>query len=342
MKSKVYRYDWIVTPFVERISNILPLPYPIAWLLISEILFLFHFLVLFFFADKKYITFPYIAIDAIIPILLTLMPTAIISFSKRLEDFTDALKTFIDWPEEKIVEWHAKLISNAFRTKQMVRYGIILGIIVLIMCRGIKSLQTNSLPADISYLIFIFLLAFLGGATLYSMLGIAKIVNALGDIKELKVSIYQHPTASIKAAGKLLFGISSYAAFIYIIGLIYVFLKGIMGGFTVTVFFVGFGLFVIGYFIFPQIKIHDLMSRYKHRRIRSFSKHLDLALEKVINEPTSANLAHVRELFQIQKELNGMSEWSFDTKFILTLISVIIIPILIGLAQIYIQCFLKR
>ena len=104
--------------------------------------------------------------------------------------------------------------------------------------------------------------------------------------------------------------------------------------FPIIILLLVFGLFVIGYFIFPQIKIHDLMSKYKYKRIREFSKHLDSALEEVMNQPSRAKLEHVRELFEVQKELNGMSEWPFDTKFLLTLISVIIIPILIVLIQV--------
>jgi hypothetical protein len=178
---------------------------------------------------------------------------------------------------------------------------------------------------------------------LYSMIEIGKIISAFGDVEKLKVSIYQHPSASPKAAGGLLFGISCYAALTYIVGFVAVYFKFLKPGFgimkpvqyfPIVALLLIFGLFVIGYFIFPQIKIHELMSKYKHKRIREFSKHLDGALEKVMNEPSRTNLEHVKELFEVQKELNGMSEWSFDTKFLLTLISVIIIPVLIVIIQI--------
>lgn len=333
MSGKKNRYDWIVTPFPEQISKHLPLPYPISWLVISEMLFFFYFLVVLFFPDEEITTQYILRREAILPILLTLMSTGIILFSKRMENFTQAVKTFIDWPEEKIITWYSKLIKKAFSTKKMMIHGITLGVICVLTCLFKKGVQIN--PIQISYLSIVFLVGLMGGAMFSSMLGIGQIISSLGNIEELKVSIYQHPSASVKAAGKLLFTISLYAAITYLVGLSYVFLSGFQANPLTLLLLIGFGIFVIGYFIFPQIKIHDLMSKYKHKRVRKFSKHIDEALEKVMGEPSRTNLEHVKELFEIQKELNGMGEWPFDTKFILTLISVIIIPILIASIQIY-------
>jgi hypothetical protein len=347
MSGKKSRYDWIVTPFPERISNHLPLPYPIAWLVISEMLFFLHFLVMSF-CNKGHPSTQDIGKDAILPILLTLISTGIILFSKRMEDFTQAIKTFIDWPENKIMTWYSNLIRKAFSTKTMVVYGITLGVICVLA--SLSYLYKTNIPIDyiqISRLSLLFLVGLMGGAMFSSMLGIGQIISSLGNIEELKVSIYQHPSASVKAAGKLLFIISLYAAITYLVGLSYAFLPGFQfpknepqENFFIALILIGFGIFVIGYFIFPQIKIHDLMAKYKHKRVREFSKHLDNALEKVMGEPSRTNLEHVKELFEIQKELNGMGEWPFDTKFILTLISVIIIPILIALIQILLYKFL--
>lgn len=333
MTHRKSRYDWMVTPLFERISNRLPLPYPIAWLVISEVLFLFYFLVLLLFEG---IDIQHIGADAILPILLTLISTGVILFSKSMENFTDSIKTFIDWPEEKIISWYSKLIQNTFSAKQMIKYAIPLSIISVFVSLGFKDF--DSTQAKFAYSSFMFLIGFAGGCMLHSMIGIGRIVSALGDIEKLKVSIYQHPTTSIKAAGKLLFGISIFAAITYATALIYVCIEYrerlILGGaltrdFCIIFILVAFGLFVIGYFIFPQIKVHDLMAKYKYKKIRQFSKHLDSALDKVMNEPSRSNMEQVKELFEIQKELNRMSEWPFDTKFALTLISVVIIPILI-------------
>ena len=328
-------YDYMVTPFFERITRKLPLPYQISWLIISEIIFLFHYLVLLFFADDKYTSFEYLLVESIAPILLALIIISIISFSKRLENFTLALKIFINLPEDKLLEWYSALVNDAFSSKRMVAYGLPLGLLCVVLAIFTKPLIINSPIAEFSFCVLLFFLGFSGGCMLSSMIGIGKIIYLVGNIKNLKVSIYQHPSASIKAAGKLLFSISVSSLLIYLIGLVYVYLKGALEGFFVSILMTVFALWVIGYFIFPQMKIHELMVRYKHKRIRDFSTHIDNALEGVLQKPSRENLEHVKELFEIQKELNGMSEWPFDTKLIFTLISLVIVPVMIALIEVF-------
>jgi len=144
-------YDYMVTPFFERITRKLPLPYQISWLIISEIIFLFHYLVLLFFADDKYTSFEYLLVESIAPILLALIIISIISFSKRLENFTLALKIFINLPEDKLLEWYSALVNDAFSSKRMVAYGLPLGLLCVVLAIFTKPLIINSPIAEFHF-----------------------------------------------------------------------------------------------------------------------------------------------------------------------------------------------
>jgi len=69
-------------------------------------------------------------------------------------------------------------------------------------------------------------------------------------------------------------------------------------------------------------------------RLREFSRHLEEALEGVTREPSRESVQRVRELFEIQKSLNEMGEWPFDTRKVFLIISGIAIPLIVVLLQI--------
>ena len=95
-----------------------------------------------------------------------------------------------------------------------------------------------------------------------------------------------------------------------------------------------FGLFVIAFFIFPQLNVHKIMSKVKHRKLMNFSNYIEESLQAVTEDPSVGNIQRVRELFEIQRSLNGMGEWPFNTKLLLTLLTGIAIPIFVVLLQI--------
>lgn len=66
----------------------------------------------------------------------------------------------------------------------------------------------------------------------------------------------------------------------------------------------------------------------------NFSNYIEESLQAVTEDPSVGNIQRVRELFEIQRSLNGMGEWPFNTKLLLTLLTGIAIPIFVVLLQI--------
>jgi hypothetical protein len=156
-------------------------------------------------------------------------------------------------------------------------------------------------------------------------------VNKLGQIESIKISLYQHPITSIRAVGKLMGKISLATILIYFIGISYhMFTRADNIMIFITIFF---GFFVLFFFIFPQAKIHRIMMKVKHQKLRNFSIYLEEALEKVTEDPSRENLLKVKELFDIQHSLSQMGEWPFDTKLFFTILTGIAVPIIAALIQ---------
>ena len=164
------------------------------------------------------------------------------------------------------------------------------------------------------------------------MLRISIMVYKLGKIDEMKVSIYQHPVTSIKAIGKLMSRLALTILIIYIFGMSYFFTY--IPSTSILFMNLFFGVLVLGFFIYPQINVHKIMSKMKHRKLMRFSAYLEESLQAVTEDPSGANIQRVREMFEIQRSLNGMGEWPFNTKLLLTIVTGIGIPILVVLIQI--------
>ena len=88
------------------------------------------------------------------------------------------------------------------------------------------------------------------------------------------------------------------------------------------------------FFLLPQIGIHRIMSNEKEQRILSFSHHLEMALEKSLNDPSSENMQRLKELFELQEHLKNMNEWPFNVNSLWQLITALLIPLILALLEI--------
>jgi len=214
--------------------------------------------------------------------------------------------------------------------------GVVLAAVILPSILYCEDLWKNfSGKPKIISLSILALVCFLGGGTLYSMAAIANMVHELGKLQAIKISIYQHPVTSVKAVGSLLNRISLYMIAIYLLAISVIYFEPALCKKHMIGLAILFGVIVVSFFIFPQYKIHKIMAKVKHMKLRKFSAYLEESLEAVTKEPSRRNVQKVRELFEIQHSLNGMSEWPFDTKLLLIIITSIAIPLIVAAIHVY-------
>lgn len=92
-------------------------------------------------------------------------------------------------------------------------------------------------------------------------------------------------------------------------------------------------LLIFGFFLLPQVGIHRVMAQEKSLRLAGFSQHLDQAMEKTLRDPSPENMNRLRELFEVHNHLKAMNEWPFDLSSVWQLLTALIIPILLALAE---------
>jgi hypothetical protein len=92
---------------------------------------------------------------------------------------------------------------------------------------------------------------------------------------------------------------------------------------------------IFGFFLLPQIGIHNIMAHEKQQRLLSFANHLEDSLERSLKEPTPANLQHLKELFDLQAHLKNMNEWPFNVNTLWQLITALLIPLTLGLIEVF-------
>ena len=76
------------------------------------------------------------------------------------------------------------------------------------------------------------------------------------------------------------------------------------------------------------------MALEKRQQLISFSKHLEEALSKSMDDPTPENMQQLKEMFGLQTYLKNLNDWPFNITSLWQLISSLLIPLLLVILQI--------
>lgn len=339
MRIKGDEYDYIVTPFQEKLGSILSLPYWAPWAVISGVLLGVHLE-----AGRG----EGLGLSGWYAVIVScslpgLAAVATIWFSKALEQFTPRLFMFIERPKKDVVEWYEGEVRSIFSSLWMSVGGILLICLCLFCIKkgplwkayGISSWEVSK-PLVI-VIVTELLVGFLGGAMLYTMFGIGRMMHRLGKKEHIKVSVYHHPVTSVRAVGRLLTKISLVVVALYIFGISSSLCSESVKELKIYVVILVFAVVVTCFFIFPQIKIHQIMARVKHERLSEHCSRVEKALEKVKENPSRGNIEEVRELFEVQRSLKGVGEWPFDTRLLLTVLTGVAVPLMVVLLQLFFE-----
>lgn len=174
---------------------------------------------------------------------------------------------------------------------------------------------------------------------LWTMLGIAGMTWSLGKDVKIKSSVFDSNTSALMGVSSVLWKVSLIAALLYVLGVSQIALCSAKPSPIGVATMVIFGLFVILYFIIPQINIHKTLLLLKRKRLKVLVKQIDNAFDDVAKNPTHENISQLRELFDIQNVLNGKKSWSFGTRELLMLISSVVIPLIVFIADCVIKHF---
>lgn len=316
------KYDYIVTPFPERIGEWLKLPYTAAWLLIFSVFLSIRLFTIFSNGEPLITAIPSAGF-IFLPCALGIL---IVSYSKLLEQFTPIMSELLNCSTKQAALDFEDEIRKIFNDKWMITAGLAFMLLFVPIVRH-GGFYPTALTSQIAFLLNMAFMGFMGGAMLTVMVKIVIMVWKIGHSGVLKIQLFCHPHVSINSVGTLLGKISISLMIVYfftVLSMIPVHIDKLTLSITIT-----FAIVVVAFFIIPQIKIHQIMVANKYGKVSMLSELVEKALDKVKESPTQENISQIQQLFDIHKSLNEIREWPFNLQLLLSVIGSVIIPLIV-------------
>ena len=337
MKKAALSYKKSCDSWQMKVQGFMKLPFPLPWLLIAGVLFGIGCVIVIF-CEKNLNAIRLLGINAA---LIAAIANAAIFFEMLLDQIADATSDLLKEEEGKAQEWIYKWYDNIFWSKKNIFAGIALGTLIIVArLVGGNSLFTSMAGNLYAYFIN-FIIGVTGGSMFWIMLGIARLMLSLGKDVNIKPSLFDTSTSSLRTASSVLWKVSFVAALTYVLGVSQIFLCAIEIDTLSKIITLVFGIFIVLYFIVPQINIHKTLVRLKRDRIGTLVKQIDNTFDDVAENPTPTNINQLRELFDLQHLVNGKRSWSFGATELLILIGTVLIPLLLFILDRFIRSTLK-
>lgn len=325
--STVLSYKQSPDAWQTKFQEFLKLPFPFAWIFVSSILLLIGYAINKHFGEDPSL----IRLFFIDTALIAAIANAVVFYEKMLDEIADAFPELLDENRENACQWVRQWYQTIFWSKKNIYAGIILASICIVLGAQSSAPLFNSKPGIVYYytLYLSFIIGFLGGSMFWTMLSIARLMSSLGRDVNIRPSIFDSETSVLRAASSVLLKVSLVASLVYILGVSKYYFCSVELGKNPFIIVSSFGVFIILYFILPQMNIHKTLIILKRSRLKILVSKIDNAFDSVAENPTSENINQLRELFDLQKVLNGKKSWSFGTRELLLLLGSVLVPLLL-------------
>ena len=308
------------TKFQEKIG----LPFPIPWIIVGIGTFMFGF------ALKQMLPAPLMDLRmvAILSALVAAIANSVVYYENILDRATESIPHLLREDADGIERWLDKWYGYIFWSSRNVYSGVLLCIVCIVSIYFSGGLGRGNAGAAFGY-VMIGLIGFLGGSMFWTMIGIAKMTSSLGSSVKIRASIFDSQTSTLKIASGIIWRVAITAAVVYLLGVSMYPICGVNLAGTIYVIVIGFGAFIFIYFIAPQVNIHNTLLELKRDRLRVLVVQIDKTFDRVADDPTLDNIGQLRDLFNLQKTLNGKAAWAFGTKELLSLLGSVLIPLIV-------------
>jgi len=298
------------------------LPFPFPWLIFGIIWFFIGFSLSKLYQDAQFD----LRLIALKSALIAAIANAVVYYEMILNTAMESAPIFLDEKPDKVEIWKNKWYHNIFKLSSNISTGMALSIICL--AAGYKGYASSgSIPKAIYFCTSSALIGFIGGSMLWVMLQASRMTSSLGKSVKIQVSIFNSETSTMNIVTHLMWKIAFIASAVYVLGIsAYFGLNKEMSN-IVYIIAVAFGVFVVLYFIIPQINIHKTLLNLKRERLRKLVDQIDKTFDEVATGSTLDNISRLRDLFNLQRTLNGKSSWAFGTKELILLLSTVLVPL---------------
>ncbi len=317
-----------IKSYPERIAGKLPLPFWLSW-------FLFWIAI---FVTDLYFSLESTGHSHLTELGVTLFCASVcisVGLAARIiGNLHPDIALFIDADAAELENWYAKKLQRIFQG----HWPIIAGIAFALVVEFTVGSTINSLNQSSEFLLYFrmsyrLLGFFFLGLSLWSLANVLMLPSELLRFK-FKPRLSNLSGIGLQALGSAFLKMSliTIACFIFLVITI---LVSPLTGNIIILIWVGIGsVLIFCFFLLPQLGIHRIMAVEKRQQLISFSKHLEEALSKSMNDPTSENMQRLKEMFELQTYLKSLNDWPFNMSAFWQLISALLIPLLLVILQI--------
>lgn len=312
---------------LEKLVSLIPVPYYMGWILLAAAFFSISYLVLRMFEES----FTYIGAFLIISAIIALEGTAISWAHNRIKSFENVLINIVELPRAAIIESYKMQEAEIFNDIKMVVFATIFIAFVHISSIDYHAVSFNSSISDILFKSGYYFAVYIEGAGLYILIMTAWSVHKIGKLP-LKVNAL---FSDFHAVGILYSKFTIFAASVYVVwGFFHMIVPPQFSSLQIILWFSGFAVILLAYFILPQYSIHKMMTSTKKEKIEMFSSQMRAALDESLETPTKENASYLTDMLSVQNQMNQMCEWPFGSYEILHIAMIIVIPLVVILLEI--------
>ena len=317
----------IVTPLAERVADAAGVHYAVFWALLGSVVAAAHVCVT---AQYEGFTLRTMWPAVLFGVFPSATVIATIHFAKLLERFASPLCAILAWEREKTLAWYAGELRHIFSDRYMALCGGIMALVFMPIIFYGPMFPRHPL-AQASFVAVMVPLNVAAGGMLYSLLSMLLMLDRLGKIDAVRVSVHRHSLEAARSIGALATRISFITLLLYSVGMSHGVLFMRDGITIVSTLMFGVVIFLV--FLVPQLKVRALMARMRRARLRLVSARLEDALREVAARPSEGGDIRARELAAIRDSLDETGDWSLDTQMLLAILAGIAVPLSFVLAH---------
>lgn len=320
-----------VKSWPERVFGWIPLPYWLSIFIIWELLFLADYVLGLGTPGGHDHIFEF----GCLVIFFAMVSGTVIFCSRVLSEMYTDVILFIDRPDDQFRGWYAMQLRRSYEGATPLVFGIGFAIFESLtagpVIRQFTPAGTTLYFVRMAYEIIGF---FFLGVGVWALLNVVRIPILLTKYK-IKVSLTQISGRGLQALGSSYFRMSLCIILTFIPLIIAVIISPLSNNTFILAWLAGGLILIFGFFLLPQVGVHRIMAYEKRQRLMSFTNHLEEAMERSLNNPSSENMQRLKELFDLQTHLKSMNEWPFNTNTLWQLITALLIPVAVALLEIF-------
>jgi hypothetical protein len=277
-------------------------------------------------------SFAYIGVFFILSFLIAWQSMLIFWTHKKIISFQDILIEIVELPLAEIKEWYECQELRIFHDKKLFLAGLVMILIAHALGLDDNGIYYQSALLNVLIYAYYYLAVFIVGSGLYIVLMTGFMVHQIGKLPLDINIIISKKTQSI---GVLYSKFTICAASVYITwGIFHMLTPTLFSSFQRIFWYVFFGMLLILYFVLPQYGIHKMIIETKKQKVKAFSSKLRAVAEKTFVVPDKENVSCLKSMFDIQRQLDEMSEWPFGSYEVVHISLIVIIPLTVVLLEI--------